>query len=110
MKLSYVYILNCADDSYYTGVTTNLQKRMFEHATAKHPRSFTAKRLPVELVFYTEFTDIFIAIGKEKQIKNWSRVKKGALIAGKFEDLPNLSKKDFKKFPSLDQQNPRQFE
>ncbi|MEP6262756.1 MAG: GIY-YIG nuclease family protein [Gillisia sp.] len=97
MKLSYVYILNCADNSYYTGVTANLQKRMFEHATAKHPRSFTARRRPFQLVFYTEFTDIFFAISKEKQIKKWSRVKKEALIAGKFEDLPNLSKKDFRK-------------
>ena len=97
MKLSYVYILNCADDSYYTGVTTNLEKRVIEHATAKYPESYTAKRLPVELVFYTEFTDIFVAIAKEKQIKNWSRAKKEALIAGKFGDLPNLSKKDFKR-------------
>ncbi len=71
---------------------------MFEHTTAKHPRSFTAKRLPVKLVFYAEFTDIFIAtISKEKQIKSWSRAKKEALISGKFDDLPNLSKKDFKR-------------
>ncbi len=68
---------------------------MIEHATAKHPRSFTAKRLPVQLVFYTEFTDIFVAISKEKQIKKWSRAKKEALISGKFDDLPNLSKKSF---------------
>ncbi len=97
MKLSYVYILKCADNTYYTGVTTNLQKRMMEHATAKHPESYTAKRLPVELVFHTAFTDIFIAIAKEKQIKKWSRAKKEALIASKFDDLPNLSKKDLKK-------------
>jgi len=97
MKNSYVYILKCADNSYYTGVTANLQKRIVEHQSAKHPESYTAKRLPVELVFYAEFTDITIAIAREKQIKHWSKAKKEALISGKFDDLPNLAKKDFKR-------------
>ena len=97
MKLSYVYILKCADDSYYTGVTSNLFKRLYEHRSAKHPDSYTAKRLPVELVFYAEFTDINFAIDKEKQIKSWSRAKKEAAIEDRFEDLPNLAKKKFKK-------------
>ena len=97
MKHSYVYILKCVDDSYYTGVTANLEKRLLEHKTAKDPDSYTAKRLPLKLVFHTEFTDIFFAISKEKQIKKWARAKKEALISGKIEDLPNLSKKVFKK-------------
>ena len=54
MKLSYVYILHCADDSYYTGVTSNLDKRLTEHLTAKYPDSYTAQRLPVKLVFYAD--------------------------------------------------------
>jgi len=97
MKLSYVYILLCADDTYYTGVTSNLDKRLTEHLSAKHPESYAAKRLPVDLVFYTEFTDINFAIATEKQIKNWSRAKREAIIAGEFEALPNLAKKKFKK-------------
>ena len=97
MKLSYVYILKCVDDTYYTGVTSNLQKRLTEHQSAKHPESYTAKRLPVELVFYAEFTNINMAILQEKQIKSWSRAKKEAAIEGRFEDLPNLAKKKFKK-------------
>ncbi|WP_029035313.1 GIY-YIG nuclease family protein [Salinimicrobium terrae] len=97
MKLSYVYILKCTDDTYYTGITSNLQKRLVEHQSAKYPESYTAKRLPVELVFYAEFTDINIAILQEKQIKSWSRAKKEAAIEGRFEDLPNLAKKKFKK-------------
>jgi putative endonuclease len=96
MKLSYIYILRCADDTYYTGVTSNLDKRIMEHQDGKYADSYTAKRLPVELVFYAEFTDINFAILKEKQIKNWSRAKKEALIAGDFEELPNLAKKKFK--------------
>ena len=97
MKLSYVYILQCADDSYYTGLTSNLDKRLTEHHSGKYPDSYTAQRLPVELVFYSEFTDINHAIASEKQIKNWSRAKKKALIAGKYEELPNLVKKKFRK-------------
>ena len=73
----------------------SLSKRIFEHETGKYKDSYTSKRRPVKLVFYAEFTDINMAIMKEKQIKNWSRVKKEALINGDFEDLPNLAKKKF---------------
>jgi len=51
--------------------------------------------LSLSLVFYAEFTDINLAIEKEKQIKKWSRAKKEALINGKFESLINLAKKKF---------------
>ena len=51
----------------------------------------------MELVFYCEFTDINIAIEKEKQIKKWSKIKKEALINGEFESLINLAKKRFHK-------------
>ena len=95
MKLSYIYILKCSDKTYYTGVTSNLDKRVLEHQSGKHKESYTYKRRPIELVFYAEFTDIKIAIQKEKQIKNWSKLKKEALINNKFEKLPNLSKKKF---------------
>ena len=95
MQLSYVYILKCSDGTYYTGVTSNLDKRTKEHKSAKHPEGYTAKRLPVDLVFYCTFTDINVAITKEKQIKSWSRAKKESLIAGKFDHLKNLAKKRF---------------
>ena len=95
MKLSYVYILKCADNSYYTGVTSNLEQRLFRHNTGYYPESYTASRRPLELVFYCEFTDINLAIEKEKQIKKWSRAKKEALINGDFEALANLAKKRF---------------
>ena len=97
MKSSYVYILKCSDDTFYTGVTSNLHKRLLEHQSSKYPDSYTSQRLPVELVFYAEFTDINHAIATEKQVKNWSRAKKKALIAGEFDELPNLAKKKFPK-------------
>jgi len=95
MKKSYVYILLCSDKTYYTGVTSNLNNRIQEHQVGKHPKSYTYKRRPVELVYYAEFTDISIAISTEKQIKKWSRLKKEALINNEYEKLPNLSRKKF---------------
>ena len=95
MKQSYVYIIKCSDDTYYTGVTSNLEKRFEEHKSGKHKDSYTYYRRPLELVFYAEFTDVNLAITIEKQIKKWSRVKKEALINGAYEELPNLAKKHF---------------
>ena len=95
MKIYFVYILQCNDDSYYTGVTSNLSQRLFEHSSGKYENSYTHSRRPVDIVFYCEFTDIEIAIDKEKQIKKWSRAKKKALINGNYDELPNLSKKRF---------------
>ena len=97
MQQSFVYILKCADDTFYTGVTSNLTQRLFQHEIGFYPDCYTAKRRPVELVFYAEFTDINLAIVKEKQIKKWSKAKKTALINGDFDALPNLAKKHFDK-------------
>ncbi|MFA7445000.1 MAG: GIY-YIG nuclease family protein [Flavobacteriaceae bacterium] len=97
MQLSYVYILQCSDKTYYVGVTSNLDKRIEEHISGKHFGSYTYNRRPVELVYSTTFTDIAIAIDYEKKIKKWSQQKKLALIEGRYDDLPNLSKKNFKK-------------
>lgn len=96
MKVSYAYILKCSDNTYYTGITSDLEKRLMEHQQGKHIESYTYKRRPLKLVFYAEFTNINQAIATEKQIKKWSKAKKEALINGEFEQLPNLAKKNFK--------------
>ena len=95
MKQSYVYILQCSDGTLYTGVTSNLTQRLFQHQIGHYPDCYTFKRRPVELVFYCEFTDINLAIEKEKQIKKWSKAKKQALINGDYDALVNLAKKKF---------------
>ena len=97
MQISYLYILKCSDDSYYTGVTSNLTQRMYQHESAFYPDCYTASRRPLELVFYAEFTNIGFAIDKEKQIKKWSRAKKEALINENYETLVTLAKKKFGK-------------
>ncbi|MFC4720954.1 GIY-YIG nuclease family protein [Geojedonia litorea] len=97
MKIYYVYILKCADTTYYTGMTSDLTKRVMEHQSGKYKDSYTYARLPVELVYYTDFTNVEMAIDVEKQIKKWSRAKKEALINKEFDRLPLLVKKDFKR-------------
>jgi putative endonuclease len=79
----------------YTGVTSNLTQRIFQHETAYYPDCYTVNKRPVKLVYYCEFTDINFAIDIEKKIKKWSRAKKEALINEEFDKLPNLAKKKF---------------
>ena len=86
----FVYILLCADGSYYTGSTKNINKIIQQHQNG-HGANHTAKRLPISLVYLEEFTTIAEAFKREKQIQGWSRKKKEALIEGKFNQLPNLS-------------------
>lgn len=95
MKIYFVYILRCKDNTYYTGITSDLETRIQEHKSGKHFNSYTYNRRPVELVFYTKFTNVEQAIEVEKQIKKWSKAKKEALINNKLEKLPNLAKKKF---------------
>lgn len=97
MKVYYVYILICSDKTYYTGITSNLEKRINEHKNGKHLDSYTYKRRPIDLVYFAEFTNVDIAISTEKQIKKWSKAKKEALINNEYDKLPNLSKKKFNK-------------
>ena len=92
VKTYYVYILKCSDNSYYTGVTNNIDRRLEEHINGINPNAYTYIRRPVELVFCKEFKDIKLAISFEKQIKSWSRKKKEAMIEGRWEDLPELAK------------------
>jgi len=95
MQLSYVYILKCKDNSYYVGITNDVFKRFEEHRNGINPNSYTFNRRPLQLVYFTTFTNIEIAIAFEKKIKKWSKAKKEALIENRFSQLPNLSKKKF---------------
>lgn len=88
-----VYILKYADGLYYTGVTNDIERRLYEHQEGLHKKSFTYSRRPVKLVFQEHFHDINQAISFEKQVKGWRRAKKEAIISGEWEKLPALSKK-----------------
>ena len=92
MKTYYVYILICSDNSFYTGMTNNLERRLLEHKSAKNKDSYTSSRLPVELKWYLECSDSRDAIQYEKKIKGWSHRKKQALIDENWNDLVEFSK------------------
>jgi putative endonuclease len=92
MKSYYVYILKCIDNSYYTGITNNIERRMQEHNEGLNKTCFTYNKRPLLLVYHSVFTNPIEAIAFEKQIKGWSRKKKEALIIGDFELLKALSK------------------
>ena len=91
MYIYYVYILQCADESYYTGITNDLDRRINEHLTGLDSNCYTFKRRPLELKFSQEFNDVLQAIYYDKQIKGWTRAKKQALIKGNFDRLQVLS-------------------
>lgn len=91
MKLFHVYIVKCRDESYYTGITNDINRRIEEHNEGISPDSYTFIRRPVELVFYETFSDFHIAEQWEKKIKGWSRKKKEALIERNWEKLKNYS-------------------
>lgn len=96
MKIYYVYIVKCSDNSYYTGFTNDLERRINEHNDGLNPESYTYTRKPVELFFYHEFNDVNQAIRFEKQVKGWSRKKKEAIINDNWDLLPMLSKNRMK--------------
>ncbi len=87
---AYMYILKCANRTYYTGSTKNLEKRLNEH-NAGLGANYTRKHLPVKLVYYEEFQRIDEAFYREKQVQNWSKKKKEALISGNLNKLHDLS-------------------
>jgi len=89
----WVYMLKCADQSYYTGHTDNLENRLMQHQHKTFPSCYTATRLPVQLVFSQEFTTRVEALASERQIKGWSRKKKDALIHGNWAKLSMYAKR-----------------
>ena len=92
--MPFVYILRCRDESFYVGSTRSLETRLIQHASGKGAE-YTRRRLPVELVFAHECESIAEAYALEKRIQSWSRAKRLALIEGRVQDLPGLSRKNF---------------
>jgi putative endonuclease len=90
---AYLYILRCADNSYYVGVTReSLEKRVAEHGAGRF-NGYTALGRPVTLVFHQSFERVEDAVTAERQIKGWRRDKKEALIRGDYAALPPLARR-----------------
>ena len=86
----YVYILRCADGSYYVGHTDELERRLAAHQSGEIT-GYTYSRHPVKLVFHEEFPSRQDAFLRERQIKGWSRRKKEALVRGDWDAITRLS-------------------
>lgn len=92
MKNYFIYILRCADQSLYIGRISDLERRLSEHKN-RQGCTYTALRLPVEIVFYQSFATENEAYSAEQQIKGWSRKKKEALIRNDLNEIIRLSNK-----------------
>ena len=89
--MPHTYILECADGSYYTGSTRDLERRLWQHQHGIGARH-TAQRLPVKLVYCEYYDRVDDAFRREKQIQGWTRRKKQALIAANMEQLVEFSR------------------
>lgn len=96
--MAFTYILQCADGSFYVGSTRNFVARLEQHRAGTGAQ-YTRRRRPLTLVWAGEFERIDEAFGFEKQVQGWSREKRIALIEGRWDDLPELSKKRRKVVP-----------
>jgi len=86
----YVYIMTNASRTLYTGVTNDLQRRVYEHRCGKGS-VFTKKYRITRLVYHEAYNDVRNAIAREKQIKGWCRSKKVALIESQNPEWRDVS-------------------
>jgi len=91
LKQYSVYILKCSDDSYYTGITNDVEHRVNQHNEGEDCKAYTFTRRPVELAFFQNYQSPEEAIRVEKKLKGWSRKKKEALIANNWEKVKELA-------------------
>ena len=77
----WIYLLHCADDSFYAGHTDDLERRLDEHHAGRFA-CYTQSRRPLKLVYTQSFPTREEALSAERRIKGWSRAKKLALVSG----------------------------
>lgn len=96
MNIYYVYILsNWKNNVFYTGVTNDLHRRIFEHKI-KLNEGFTSKYKCDRLLYYEEFNDISEAIRREKQVKKYKQIWKANLVNSMNPEWRDLSKEWYK--------------
>ena len=90
-----VYILQCADGSYTTGMTSNLEVRVAAHRDGLEPKAYTYSRRPVVLVWSEEVWTHDEAFHCERRIKGWSRAKKDALIREDLDEVHRIVRREW---------------
>ena len=95
MSGAWVYIIECRDCSFYTGLTKqdDPEARVWEHNARVFPDSYTSSRLPVMLAYAEHFEMVSDAIVAERRIKGWSRAKKIAMMSGNWRQVQLLAKR-----------------
>ena len=86
----HLYILRCSDDSLYTGIATDVSRRIAEHESGMRGAKYLRGRLPVELVFQCDVGDRGTALRLEYRVKRMTRATKEALIAGRIPIDPDV--------------------
>jgi putative endonuclease len=92
----FVYILKCADGSYYTGSTSDIHRRISEHENGVDRKFYTHSRRPIEFIWQGEFSTKEEAFAFERQVKGWSRKKKEALIENNWIAIHEIVKTERK--------------
>ena len=80
MSKYFLYIIKCSDQTLYTGITTNLERRQEEHNSSTLGARYTRSRRPVELVYFKRFNNRSLASKEESRVKKLSRSKKLEMI------------------------------
>ena len=88
---AYVYIMASSFQKLYIGITTEIEVRVSQHKNGAFPNSFTSRYKINKLVYFERFAMVPEAIAREKQLKNWSRIKKLRLIVAQNPTWQDLS-------------------
>lgn len=83
----YLYILKCCGNTLYTGITTDLSRRLLEHQSGTKGAKYTAAHRPVELVYQQKFPNRSLASIEEARVKKMNKEKKLLLIANASKNL-----------------------
>jgi putative endonuclease len=105
-EIAYVYILSSSFKRLYIGVTSTIEERISQHKKGSFPDSFTSRYKIDQLVYLERFTSIASAIAREKQLKNWSRIKKIRLIIAHNPTWQDLSADWGKPMPPFQEPTP----
>ena len=97
MKTMYVYILKCSDDTFYTGVTNNLERRVTEHNSGISEESYTKSRRPLKLVFYVALNDPILQLHMRKKSKNGANLKNKLWLIQNLNPFLNSQKRTLNK-------------
>ncbi len=82
INMYYIYILKCADDTLYTGITTDITRRVAEHNAGKKGAKYTMSRRPVSVVFSKKYKNRSKASQEEARIKKLTRLQKMQIVSG----------------------------